>query len=306
MAVAAVGVRLSGKCFCSTCRPEPGRWKAAEHGAPPPLCAVLVLLARAARAIGVPPRAGRRGEAGGPLTQGPRSADQARRRSDNGDQPARAVGLPLHSRNARLKASARGSGPRHVAASRTAIAFLPIHPPREAARLKGWRTPWAAVGASSLAALPLVTTRARWRGKRWWSLGRTTAVARTGSQERERRQTRRYSTHGRMEHRWLIEPAMAVEDRRWPGLWTRPLHHLGYSGAHPHRAACRAYRIASGGRGKIAQTCFVSRAGDCAPARSHRSGLKAARVAGPSRVSPRAGIPAKGGRPSYRWGTSMV
>lgn len=73
------------------------------------------------------------------------------------------------------KASARGSGPHHVAGSRTAIAFLPIHPPWEAARLQGLRTPWAVVGASSLAALPLVTTRARSCGQRRRLLNRRAA-----------------------------------------------------------------------------------------------------------------------------------
>lgn len=46
----------------------------------------------------------------------------------------------------------------HVAASCAAVAFLPLHPLREAARLKGLRSPRAVVGASSLAAAP-VTTR---------------------------------------------------------------------------------------------------------------------------------------------------
>lgn len=47
---------------------------------------------------------------GGPLTQGPRSADQARRIDPSGDQPARAVGLPLHARETRFGTSGLGFG----------------------------------------------------------------------------------------------------------------------------------------------------------------------------------------------------
>lgn len=59
-----------------------------------------------------------------------------------------------------------------MAASCTAIAFLPLHPLREAARLKDLRNLQVVVGASSLAALPLVTTRGAGPAWRWGTADR--------------------------------------------------------------------------------------------------------------------------------------
>jgi hypothetical protein len=127
---------------------------------------------------GIPVRSGGNREPGGPFTQGPRSADQARRRSvrgsgGNGSRAAVAFG------KGGSGPRAWGSGPHHVAVSRTAITSLPLRPLPKAACLRGLQNPRAVVSASSLAAPPLVTTRARWRGKRQRTLNRPAARPRS-------------------------------------------------------------------------------------------------------------------------------
>src|ERR1700675_1674977 len=71
---------MSGKCFCSPGAPMAAAGETAEHGTPLPLCAVVVLLAGAARRLLGIAMALPRGSAESrePLTQGSRSAVKAR------------------------------------------------------------------------------------------------------------------------------------------------------------------------------------------------------------------------------------
>src|SRR5574337_394653 len=84
-----------------------------------------------------------------------------------------------------------GSGPHHVAASCAAVAFLPLHPLREAARLQGLRNLQGVVGLAAPPSRTTVIASVGGEGKRApdsavaaFRLGKSAAAGRSGLPQR--------------------------------------------------------------------------------------------------------------------------
>lgn len=147
------------------------------------------------------------------MTQGPRSADQARRIDPSGDRPARAVGLRLHARETRFGTSGLGFG----TPSRGGVMHrhcLSTAPPATGSRAPQGLAASAGSGRRVVTSRSAASDDARSVARKTPTLAapprRTTVVARTEGKGTRVPVTPSPRVAGRKCRRRQVEPAAAV------------------------------------------------------------------------------------------------